>query len=291
MTITLQSEQISVKIAETGAELQSIQHRHTGLEYLWQGQPDYWNRKAPVLFPIVGRLHDNQYTYQGKEYGLNQHGFARDSVFKLVEQTETSARFELKANAETKKHYPFDFSLIIAYTIQETAVTIAYEVKNHHQTEEMLYSIGGHPGFNIPLTSDTTFEDYALEITPNEQRAQIPLKGPFADPTNKKLRSNEAIQLTHDLFAEDALIFETKGTNVFHICSDKTTHAVKLTVEDFPYVGVWSPPGEEAPFVCIEPWHGIADTIDASGKLEEKLGIRSLAPRETFATNYTIEVQ
>lgn len=291
MTVTIQSNQIIVNIAEKGAELQSIRNRDTGMEYLWQGDKAYWNRKAPVLFPIVGRLKDNRYTYQGKDYTLNQHGFARDQLFSLVEQTKTSARFELTSNAETRKHYPFDFSLVIAYAVIEQQVTVTYEVRNLHDTETLFYSVGGHPAFNVPLTTDTTFDDYYLDFYPRRSRIQIPLKGPYADPASKTLvQTNTPFQLKRELFEKDALIFETKGKSTFSIRSDKTPHSIEVTFEDYPYVGIWSVPDKAAPFVCIEPWHGIADTVDANGQLDEKLGIRRLLPLKTFTTSYHIQL-
>lgn len=291
MTVTIQSEQLTVQIDEKGAELHSIRNRQTEIEYLWQGDKAYWGRRAPILFPIVGRLKEDRYTYKGKEYFLNQHGFARDSVFSLLEYTETTARFELVSNAETKTVYPFDFSLIVAYEVIEQKVVVAYEVKNTHTSETMYYSIGGHPAFNVPLTEDTRFDDYYLEFFPRRSRTQIPLKGPFADVANKTLvQTNTSFQIKRELFQNDALIFETRGKNTFSIRSEKTSHAVEFTFEDYPYLGIWSVPDKEAPFVCIEPWHGIADTVNASGKLNEKLGIQTLSPLETFATHFTIEV-
>lgn len=291
MTVTIQSEQLTVLIDEKGAELQSIQNHQTGIEYLWQGDKSYWGRRAPVLFPIVGRLKEDQYTYKGKEYSLTQHGFARDSVFSLIEHTQTSAHFELLSNGETKKLYPFDFSLVVSYQVTEQQVVVGYEVRNTNDSEKMYYSIGGHPAFNVPLTKETIFEDYYMEFFPRRSRTQIPLNGPLADPANKTLvQTNASFKIKRELFQQDALIFETKGKNTFSIRSDKTTHAVEFTFEDFPYVGIWSVPDKEAPFVCIEPWHGIADTVDASGKLEEKLGIQTLSPLETFASHYMIEV-
>lgn len=291
MTVIIQSDQLSVRINEQGAELQSILNRQTGIEYLWQGDKTYWGRRAPVLFPIIGRLKEDQYTFRGETYSLSQHGFARDSLFSLKESSETTARFELVSNADTKALYPFDFSLIVSYEVSGQKVVVSYEVTNTSEAETMYYSIGGHPAFNVPLTEDTHFEDYYLAFIPRRSRIQIPLKGPLIDPANKFLaQTNTAFSLKRELFENDALVFETKGKNTFSIRSDKTPHSVNFTFEDYPYVGIWSVPGKEAPFVCIEPWHGIADTVDASGKLEEKLGIQTLSPLDTFVTHYSIEV-
>lgn len=291
MSIILKSNQLTVIVSTKGAELQSIQKTDTGAEYLWQGDPTYWNRKAPVLFPIVGRLKDNQYTYKGQSYTMNQHGFARDAVFTVLEETENRVTLQFKANEETKKAYPFDFSLCITYTVMEDKVSVEYAVQNTNESEVLYFSIGGHPGFNVPLTEDTAFEDYYLSFLPRKSRKQIPLSGPFADPAQTTLaQTNTTLRLSRELFENDALVFEVKEKNTFSILSDKTERSVSVMFENYPYVGIWSVPGKEAPFVCIEPWHGIADTVDASGDLEDKLGIRSLPGKETFTTSYTIQL-
>ena len=169
---------------------------------------------------------------------------------------------------------------------------MSYSVENTAESETMYFSIGGHPGFNVPLTETTKFEDYYLSFLPRRSRKQIPLKGPFADPMNTTLaQTNTTLRLDRQLFDKDALIFEVKNSNTFSILSDKTPHSVEVTFENYPYVGVWSPPGKDAPFVCIEPWHGIADTVDTSGKLEEKLGIQTLSAQKTFQTKYSIQVK
>lgn len=291
MSIILKSNQLTVAVSQKGAELQSIQNTETGTEYLWQGDPAYWNRKAPVLFPIVGRLKDNQYTYKGKSYTMNQHGFARDAEFNVIEETEDRVTLQFKSNEETKKAYPFDFSLSITYTVIEDKVSVEYAVQNTNETEKLYFSIGGHPGFNVPLTEDTVFEDYYFSFLPRKSRKQIPLSGPFADTSQTTLaQTNTTLSLNRELFEKDALVFEVKEKNTFSILSDKTAHSVSVTFENYPYVGIWSVPGKQAPFVCIEPWHGIADTVDTSGKLEDKLGIRTLPAKETFTTSYTIQL-
>ncbi|MER2131553.1 MAG: aldose 1-epimerase family protein [Carnobacterium inhibens] len=289
--ITLKNDALTVHISQKGAELQSIKSNSEEVEYLWQGDPTFWGRKAPVLFPIVGRLKNDEYVYQGKTYSLNQHGFARDLVFQVEEQTDVSVCFTLSSTTETKVSYPFDFKLTVTYTLDKNDIKVSYGVYNTHPIEDMYFSIGGHPGFNVPMTSDTTFEDYYLTFLPRETRKKIPLIGSYLDLENKTLsQTNTEIDLKRPLFDHDALIYETKGKNIFSISSEKTARSVALTFEGFPYTGIWSPPKKEAPFVCIEPWFGIADTQNASGELSEKLGIQHLKGMETFAAHYTISL-
>ncbi|MFL2099906.1 aldose 1-epimerase family protein [Desemzia sp. FAM 23991] len=291
MTVSIKNNYLTVEIASKGAELQSIRSNGTEIEYLWQGDKEYWNRKSPVLFPIVGRLKEDSYTYRGQTYSMTQHGFARDEDFELVEQEEQKVVFQLTSSEKSKQLYPFDFALLIAYEVIENTVQVSYSVKNTADSEQMYFSIGGHPGFNVPLTESTKFEDYYLSFLPRRSRKQIPLQGPYADTAHTTLaQTNTTLRLDRELFDNDALVFEVKNSNTFSIQSDKTPHSVEVTFENHPYVGVWSVPGKKAPFVCIEPWHGIADTVDASGKLEDKLGIQTLPAQETFQTKYSIQV-
>lgn len=291
MSIKLENQNLIVTISEKGAELTSLRNKETGIEYLWQGDPAFWNRQAPVLFPIIGRLKDDQYEYKNKRYSMSQHGFARDYPFNITQQSETAVALQLSADPSTKEKYPFDFRLTITYRLENQTLDVGYLVENLNQQEEMYFSIGGHPGFNVPLTSETVFEDYYLNFSPKRSRTLIPLEGPYLDLENRTLaQTNTDIALKRALFDQDALIYETKRKNTFSIQSDKTKHKVAVTLEGFPYVGIWSPPKQEAPFVCIEPWFGVADSLDATGQLTEKLGIQHLAPAEQFNCHYEIAV-
>lgn len=291
MSVIIETETIKAEISEQGAELISLKSKDSNLEYLWQANPDHWARHAPVLFPIVGALKDGKYTYQEKTYQLSQHGFARDSLFSLVEQTPTSALFLLESNDQTKENYPFDFQLYIAYELQESTLKVSYKVVNP-TNEDLYFSIGGHPAFNVPLEEGLTFDDYYLEPTPMKSRITLPLKNGQIDSENRTLgQTNTTFALSHELFHEDALIFETKGRNAFSIKSEKSKHSVTLSYDDFPYVGIWSTYPVQSPFVCIEPWFGVADTVETSGQLTEKLGIQKLSSHKTMKTSYTITIQ
>jgi len=290
MAIQLINKDLNVQICEKGAELSSIRNQKNDIEYLWQGNPSYWGRKAPVLFPIVGRLQNDAYKFNGKEYHLSQHGFARDYTFNVVEQNETMVILSLESDMSTKQIYPFDFRLKIIYTLIHSTIKVTYQIENLGN-DCMYFSIGAHPGFNIPIVENTTFEDYYITFTPNTPRTTIPLVGPYLDITNKKVTQlDNGIPLTWDLFDHDAIILETIGQNTLTIKSDKTKHFISLTYENFPFVGIWSPPKKEAPFVCLEPWLGIADTVTASGDLKEKLGIISLEADQSFSAEYSITI-
>lgn len=290
MTVQLENDFLIATLAEEGAELISLKSKKNQIEYIWQGDPTFWGRHAPVLFPVVGRLKNDQYTYENQTFSMSQHGFARDSLFEVIEQSSETVSLSLKSSRETMKVYPFDFELILSYELIEDQLVVKYQVENTGN-KEMYFSIGGHPAFNVPLEKNLSFEDYYLGFSPQKSRIQIPLTGPYADFKHKTLgQTNTSLDLRRELFKDDAIIFETIGVNKFTIESDESPYSISLSYTDMPYVGIWSPYDKEAPFVCIEPWCGIADDISTNGNLVEKIGINHLAAAEIFRTQYTLTV-
>ncbi|MBO0472768.1 aldose 1-epimerase family protein [Enterococcus ureasiticus] len=288
MTVQIENEFLIATIAEDGAELVSLKSKKNNIEYIWQGDSAFWGRHAPVLFPVVGRLKDDQYTYENQTYPMGQHGFARDSLFEVIEHGSELVSLSLKSSKESKKVYPFDFELIISYALEAENLVVDYQVENTG-SDDMYFSIGGHPAFNVPLEQNLTFDDYYLSFSPKKSRTQIPLVGPFADFEHKTLgQTNTSVDIRRELFKDDAIIFETKGINTFTIETDEGPHSISLSYTDMPYVGVWSPYQKEAPFVCIEPWCGIADEVNASGNLVDKKGINKLTASDVFKTHYTL---
>lgn len=291
VSIVIENQQIIARFATKGAELISLESKETGIEYIWQADPAYWNRHAPVLYPFVGRSKDDQYTYKGVTYPMGQHGFARDKEFSIKEQKADEITFMLQSDEETRKVYPFDFELLIEYRLGGDGIIVEYFVTNTGN-EEMYFSIGGHPAFNVPLEKGLTFEDYYLKFSPQKSRIRIPLVGPYIDLNQRTLgQTNTSIALTHELFVDDALIFETRDLNAFSICSDKSPHNVTLSYNNMPFAGIWSPYPKESPFVCIEPWCGIADRVDSNGELTEKTGVNRLDPGKQFTHKYAITVK
>lgn len=291
MTIHIENEWAIATFAEQGAELVSLQSKESQIEYIWQGDAQFWGWHAPVLFPFVGRLKEDCYQYNGRTYTMGQHGFARDCLFEPIEIKQTSVSFLLTSNEETKKKYPFDFRLILSYRLEKTQLTVTYQVQNIGG-KTMYFSIGGHPAFNIPLESNLAFNDYYLKFTPQKSRIQIPLVGPFADFKQKTLaQTNTTIALRRELFNNDALIFETKGMSKISIESEKSAHSIHVSYENIPYVGIWTLSEQEAPFVCIEPWWGIADGVETTGDLVDKVGINRLEVEQIFETAYTITIK
>jgi len=290
MTVELKNEYLTVQINEAGAELSSVK-ASDGLEYMWQADPKFWGRHAPVLFPIVGRLKDDQYTVAGQAYPMGQHGFARDHDFRVVSQTDTTATLELTDSAETRKIYPFAFRLRLHYTLTDHELTVGYDVHNP-ANQDLYFSIGGHPAFNVPLAApEGDLANYQVTVAPKQTYRHIPLKAPYNDIANSTTMDlTKPLPLTRELFKDDAVILDLKHQETtLLLSSDLNDHGVAMTIDDAPYVGMWSPYPKQAPFVCLEPWWGIADNVDADGQFSHKMGINQLAAKQTFNAHYAVK--
>lgn len=284
--ITIGNDILSVQISPKGAELQGIQRKDHQLEYLWSGDPAFWGKKSPVLFPIVGGLKNNQYRHNGQTYELGRHGFARDKTFEATEQTPQSATFVLTDDAGTLAAYPFPFSLSIRYAVHEGTLTVRYTVQNTGD-QPMYFSVGAHPAFRVPLAEGTSYNDYYLHFNAVENAGIWPLspEGQVLGEPVAFFSNAQEIPLTKELFHKDALVFKHLASNAISIRSEKTPHGLEVRYPGFPYMGIWS--AKDADFVCIEPWCGIADAVNASGELKEKEGIIELAPAGIFQREWS----
>lgn len=285
--IEITNDILIVQIAEKGAEIQSIKNQTTGLEYMWNGNPQYWGKHSPVLFPIVGGLKDNQYTYNGKQYHLGRHGFARDVNFTVIEKTRHSVLLGITDTEENLKKYPFHFQFTIQYVLHEATIIIRYGIKNLGK-EHLLFSVGAHPAFNVPLTKGTEFEDYYLQFETTENAPIFPLDdhGMTELEAIPFLKNTDTLPLQKSLFYKDALVFKSLQSKTISIKNDKNPHGLTVAFAGFPFMGIWS--AKDADFVCIEPWHGIADNVATSGNLEEKEGIITLLPAQAVDYSWSI---
>lgn len=289
MDYTIKNSILQVVISSTGAEIQSVKSQHSGYEYIWQADPNVWQRHAPVLFPIVGKLQNDEYTYHGKTYHMNQHGFARNMEFTIERQTTESITFLLTDTPETLAIYPFKFELRVNYNLLNNLLEENFSVTNRSD-DEMIFGIGGHPGFNIPTDKKIAKEDFYFSTKPSRARVQIPLKGAYLDWDNRSLAStNSLITLSDHLFKNDALIFQLRGhDNRVSLKTDTSNFHVNVWLRDAPFVGIWSQYPKTADYVCIEPWWGIADRVDTNQKLEEKYGMNHLDAKATFNAGFSM---
>ena len=278
-TITSHSGLIAT-ISEKGAELISLANKN-GKEFIWEGNPDFWGKHSPVLFPIVGTLKNNSYEYDGNSYTLSRHGFARDLTFSVIQKSKDSIAFSLSDNAQTLAVYPFHFELVITYTLDQDSLHIAYKVSNKN-TVNLPFSIGAHPAFAL----SENFENYSL-LFPKDEKLQVhPLEN---DLISNKMETislqNHELPLHYKLFENDALVFKTIESKTITILKDQEPQ-LSVRFDGFPNLGIWTK--NHAPFLCIEPWFGYSDSASANGKISEKEGIQILKPNEEFENSIVI---
>lgn len=284
----IESKQLKVSIAAQGAELKSVQHMGNGLEYMWDANPAFWAKTSPVLFPIVGTLKNNGYRYGGKEYRLPRHGFAREKEFSVSEQADGAITFALQSSDESLAVYPFPFVFSIRYSVDEDVLTVRYSVKNAGK-EVMFFSVGGHPAFKLPLVDGTAYNDYTLRFEKNENAGRWPIskKGLIEKEPQPLLNNTNQLPLSKDLFKSDAVVLKHLQSAYVDLVSAKTSHGLRFFIEGFPFLGLWAAPG--ADFLCIEPWCGIADSVDAGGELKDKEGINELKSGGEFSVAWKVK--
>lgn len=289
MEYKITDEVVEAIIDSHGAELKSLKLLKNNEEFMWNADPKFWGRTSPVLFPIVGGLKDGRYSYRGITYEMGQHGFARDNKFEVFFQEETRIVFLLESNEETLKKYPFKFKLYMEYSLKNGCLSIEYRVENI-SCEEICFSVGAHPAFSIPTDRDIKISDYYLEFEKKETASRLPLEGRnISRSTIKFLENSKKIELSEDLFKDDALIFKDLTSKKVSLKCKKNTRLVTMDYSDFEYIAFWNKVGAE--FVCLEPWNGIADFVDASGRLEEKDGIIKLEGHGKYIAVLKIEIQ
>lgn len=282
MTTTISNSNLTAQIKHMGAELCSLKNKENR-EFIWEGNPEFWGKHSPILFPIVGTLKNNTYSYNGNDFQMSRHGFARDMFFDVVFESKNSVVFSLVDTEETRKMYPFEFELQIIYTLEENSLFIEYNVINKSETP-IPFSIGAHPAFSL----NGNFENFTLEFEKEEHLEYYLLENDLISNKKKTLElENNQIELNYPLFENDALIFKSLQSNAVTLLENSKPF-LKVNFENFPSLGLWTK--KDAPFLCIEPWIGYSDTEEKFGNLFEKEGIHILNINETFDVNYSIEI-
>lgn len=288
---TLMNEYMRVSINKKGAELASLVRDEK--EYLWNADATYWGRTAPVLFPFVGSVAGGSYRYDGNEYKMGQHGFARDMEFEVCEQTQDSIWFSLQDSEETFAKYPFHFKLSVGYVLDGKTLSVKWKVENT-DTKELLFSIGGHPAFMCPIDGQGAQTDYNLVLKKAGKAVDsltvgVLADGLLSDETFELKAENGLHKIEADLFDRDALIIEDKQLDEVALAyaDGKPYVTVKF---DTPLMGIWSPAKKQAPFVCIEPWYGRCDKVGFLGQLSEREYGMRLAPGEVFEGGFEVKI-
>lgn len=277
MIYALENDILKIAVDTHGAEVSSIYNKKEDKEMLWQGDPKYWGRRSPVLFPVVGKYRDCKTTYNGKEYTLGQHGFARDSEFTLIEQTENRLAFELTSSEETLTKYPFEFRLICSFELKNNKIIVGWNVENT-DNKEIHFSIGAHPAFYCKKGETV--------LTMNGENIKYNLLNSDGLYTSPKYDVESSFVLHDEIFDNDALVIENSDvTEVALVDNGKKYLTVKFDAEVF---GIWAPAKKNAPFVCIEPWFGRCDAEDFEGDITKREWGNALNLGENWYKEYEI---
>ena len=284
---TITSKGLRATVLVHGAELCSLKTTQ-GLELVWQAGHE-WRRHAPLLFPIVGKLRNDQLHHGGKSYPMTQHGFARDSRFEWSERGEDVCRLTLSDNPETRSRYPFAFCLAVTYALHENDLDVVFEIGNPGD-EILPASVGGHPAFNWPLLPGTAKEDHHLHFSDEELAPIRRLKDGLlrAEPVPSPIAGN-SLALSERLFDEDAIILDRLASHSVRYAAGRGP-SLEISWRDFRELGIWSKPGG-APFLCIEPWRGFASPSDFDGEFSDKPGLMPIKPGEKRTLSYRIGVR
>lgn len=290
MRVFLENSKLKVEVDTFGAEVKSVMNKIDCQEYMWYGNPKFWGRTSPVLFPFVGSLKDKKYTWQGKEYPMGQHGFARDNEFKLDSQTETELWFSFESNEDTLAKYPFEFKLNIGYVLTDNNLEVIWKVTNPADNK-MYFSIGAHPAFLCPVHGENNKTGYKLyfegvnEI--HHHGNDVPLGLAIKEDIVMSLE-NGRVEITEDFFDRCTYMIEGNQTKCVGI-EDKDGNRIVDVCFDTPLFAIWSPEKKQAPFICIEPWYGRCDGIDFEGDISMREFTNVLEGKDTFKGGYSMK--
>lgn len=284
----VENEYLVIEVKEKGAELCRIYDKTKERELLWEGDPAFWGRHAPILFPNVGKTYKNKVKINGNVYPTSQHGFARDHKFSLAGKGEDSISFLLESTEEMKAAYPFSFRLTVTYTLRERKVCVEWKVENT-SGEDMYFTIGGHPAFRFAGKGERK-EDYLLYF-PNRESLNYVLFDFDEAAVNPdkvyELKLDKGFcPMTEEMFLQDALIFDGGQVEEVWICRKDGTPYVGMESRGFPSFGIWSV--KDAPFVCLEPWDGRCDNIGFDGELSQKPNVVTVKKDGTYVKEYVI---
>lgn len=284
----IENETLRVQIREYGAELTSIYNKKTGIEHLWNADEKFWPWHAPVLFPIVGRVLNDEISVDGLKYPLEKHGLARKLNFKVLERSESKIVFALTYSDETLAIYPYKFEFLIAYKLDGNKLVCDYEVLNR-DSKDIYFSLGGHPAFNVPFNGVGQYEDYYIEFeqVENISRHHIDGEGFFDGRVTPVLQNSNELALESNIFSDDAYIFKDLKSRKVTIKSKLTPHTLSVAFKGFDYLGIWAKVG--APYVCIEPWLGCADTAGKPTDFKDKEGVLKLRVGERLNREIVVE--
>lgn len=286
----IENECLKVEIDTFGAEVKSVMNKKNCREYMWYGNPKFWGRTSPVLFPFVGSLKDKKYTFEGKEYAMGQHGFARDNEFVVVSEADNEIWFLFESSEATKEKFPLDFKLFIGYQLEENQVKVLWRVENPMDSK-LYFSIGAHPAFLCPVHGEGSKAGYKLFFGDKDQirhHGNDVAKGLAIREDLVLSLTDGRVEITEDFFDRCTYMIEGNQTGIVGI-EDPLGNRIVDVCFDTPLFAIWSPEKKNAPFICIEPWYGRCDALDFEGSLEEREFTNVLDAGEQFNGGYSMK--
>ena len=289
MIWTIKNEFLEVQVNDYGAELWSIKGLKTNTEYLWQGEKPYWGDRATVIFPICGRLYQGKYTYKGKTYDMIIHGFAKKMNYEVEEHTDTKIRLSFASNDFTRAQYPFEFIFKMEYTLEGNTITQRYIVENTDD-KEMIFSVGGHPGFKFPFNKGEEYDDYYLEFATDEPKEQVVFSNHLfsGEHIPYQMKDGNKIQLSHKFFEKG--LFTKGGSKEVTLKTKANNQSVTLKFDEFEWLGLWKDNFTTAEFACIEPWKSLPSVDGKEEDFETKANMEHLEPNGKFTAKFTISI-
>lgn len=278
MISKISNEYIEIGVKQFGAVLTSIKSNKTGYEFLWQGNPEIWNGQSPILFPVIGKMLDDEYRLNGKEYNMIRHGLARHYDFELYSQSDNELIFVQSENEETLKSYPYKYKLFVSFKIENNTLTVTHTVKNENECE-MYFSIGAHPAFNCDIGDEITFEKNETAYSERIDHDSV-----LIDKKDLILSDENVLKIAENTFDKDALIFSNLNSKSVVLSNLKRNKKISFFFGDAPFFAIWAKPN--APYVCLEPWHGINDSYEKKEDISQKRGIEKLEPHESFSFSW-----
>lgn len=287
---TIRNHAMTVTVDELGAQLMSIT-ADDGTEYLWNGDPAYWTGRAPILFPYVGRLTNDRYTYDGKEYEMTRHGFAKRSEFTVLTAGKDHVTLHIEDTEESRKIYPFAFHFDVSYVLEGNTLVVVYATENM-DNKTMFFGLGGHPGFRVPLEAGKDFTDYRLTFAQPSQPSQVLLSDSYMLSGHEApypLENGVDLPLRHELFDHDAIILKNFARSLT-LSAGEGTRGLTLTCPKMRYMGIWHQPKTDAPYVCLEPWVSLPSRENVVEDLSQQFDLISLAPRQRYENRWTVTI-
>ena len=282
MYFTLENEYVSIAVKKLGAELSSFKSKESGIEYLWQGNPDVWGGQSPILFPIVGTVLDDTYRYNGKEYTMTRHGIARKRDFEMKEQGENYFVVTQSWNDESLISYPFRYQLDVEFRLDGKKLTVTHIVRNADD-KVMYFSIGAHPGFNCKIGDYLEFEESETLVCEKIDDVHVLDGKHYPTLTDEKI-----FEITADVFNDDAHVLSGMKSDTVYLKSNVRNEVIKFNLGKAPYLGLWAVPAAE--YVCIEPWYGINDSHEVKDDISQKRAIEKLDVNEEFFFPWSAEI-